>query len=179
MTRPLFWHELKLGPRITLDFGDIKIVTPDNVIFECSRCGNCCRAISADVKEADIIRLSKKLKRPPSEIATKRPDGRLVLWHEKEYYISPQTLTQSVSRCIFLDGEKNLCTIYEDRPAVCMTFPFHLDSNGVAFFIFEKWPDYSNYCPGFYYGTPNKDRYEDYAEGLRSLQSITPKYLSR
>lgn len=111
-------------------------------------------------------------------IATKRPDGRLVLWHEKDYYISPQTLTQSVSKCIFLDGGKNLCTVYEDRPAVCMSFPFHLDKD-VAIFIFEKWPDYSNYCPGFYYGTPTKEIYKSYAEGLRRLQSITPKYSSQ
>ena len=89
-----------------------------------------------------------------------------------ELHISPHGNTPvSVGRCMFLDGE-NLCSIYENRPPVCRTFPFSVDAvEGKlrAEFVFEKRPDYSPYCPGFFYGIPTRDRYESYVKGLRRL----------
>lgn len=34
------------------------------------------------------------------------------------------------NKCIFLDREKNKCTIYEDRPQVCRLFGYGIDADG-------------------------------------------------
>jgi len=168
--KPKYWHELTLGPRILLDYGDLTISTPENIYFECTKCGNCSRSpFIADVSDADISRLATALKKKPSEFSVEA-FGKKRLIQEMELYISPHGNTPvSVGRCTFLDGE-NLCSIYENRPPVCRTFPFRVDAvDGLlrAEFVFEKRPDYSPYCPGFFYGRPTKEMYEGYVEGMR------------
>ncbi len=46
--------------------------------------------------------------------------------------------------CVFFDGEKRRCTVYEDRPRQCRTWPFW-DSN---IRTEEAWRQTCEVCPG-------------------------------
>lgn len=85
--------------------------------FECTRCGHCCGGGPGTVlvDDDEIAALARRL---DMEIAgfreryTRTLDGGAVSLQEKSNY-----------ECIFYDSEAG-CTVYEDRPTQCRTWPF-------------------------------------------------------
>lgn len=63
--------------------------------FECIKCGNCCKTLT------------------PSFFTFKEPFS--INMFMKHIY-------DKIERCKYLD-ENNLCTIYNDRPDICKTYP--------------------------------------------------------
>lgn len=86
---------------------------------DCLDCANCCKTTSPAVYETDIDRLSKALRMKPSDVIEKylkRDD-------EGDWIMN-------ASPCPFL-LEDNRCSVYEDRPRACRTYP-HTDRKKVA-----------------------------------------------
>lgn len=79
--------------------------------IDCTKCANCCLEMGISVEADEIERMARHMGLSPDEFESRYvvvdPD-----WGEKIIAESP---------CMFLD--KKLCTIYEDRPAVCREFP--------------------------------------------------------
>jgi len=82
-----------------------------DTVFDCTRCGACCRcfpifASSTDAKRAP--RIKKEAKQLAEHLKTK----------DKAFQLFPLPFYES---CAFLKNDQ-LCSIYETRPEVCRTF---------------------------------------------------------
>lgn len=82
--------------------------------IDCLKCGNCCRTTGPLFTQKDIERLAKRFRIRPGDFI----EQYLRLDEEGDYVL------QSVP-CPFL-GEDNYCSVYEDRPKACRTYP-HTD----------------------------------------------------
>ena len=78
--------------------------------IDCTACAHCCRTMLIAVSHTDIERLSKRLGITPGEFQVK--------------YVSASEHGEMIladQPCPFLEG--NLCSVYEDRPDDCRSFP--------------------------------------------------------
>lgn len=85
--------------------------------FECTRCGHCCGGGPGTVlvDEDEIAALARRFDLSVSEFRreyTRTLEGGAVSLQEKSNY-----------ECVFYDSEAG-CTVYEDRPTQCRTWPF-------------------------------------------------------
>ena len=85
--------------------------------FKCTGCGKCCTGAPGYVwlDEDDIERLAKRLNLPRDAFLkryTRQVGSRTSLIEDPHNY-----------DCVFLK-DKKICTLYEDRPKQCKTFPF-------------------------------------------------------
>ena len=76
-------------------------------LIDCTECGNCCRCLQAEFKKNELVSIAKTL-------------GQSLEAFEKQY-MSEGRLNPP---CPMLDGK--LCSIYENRPEVCRSYP-HLE----------------------------------------------------
>lgn len=95
----------------------------------CMRCGRCCTSFGVCVTPFDIIRLSKATGRNASDfvMAVEEPPERergepAVLIRGMRSLIVLKW--RSGRDCMFYDGKG--CSIYNDRPMLCRTYPFIL-----------------------------------------------------
>jgi Fe-S-cluster containining protein len=105
-------------------------------ICEC-RCGECCRRllIEVDLEDAEREPKIKKLGSPTYTDERLTRSGK----RELEGFLLNSRIDMA---CVFLDREKNLCTIYETRPLGCRVFD--CDGEGreqmIELGIFERDP---------------------------------------
>jgi len=90
----------------------------DGLRFECTRCGRCCGGAPGFVwvTEQEITALARRFGVSEADFRrryTRRVDG----------YGTALTETDDFD-CVFLDHADGLCTVYEDRPRQCRTYPF-------------------------------------------------------
>lgn len=82
-------------------------------IFECQRCGDCCRGFGGTfVSDEDIRRIAAHIRQDPAHVRRKlcQPSaGRWVLAQAENGY------------CVFWDA---LCTIHPVKPRMCKRWPF-------------------------------------------------------
>jgi Fe-S-cluster containining protein len=115
----------------------------DGLRFECTRCGRCCGGTSGTVlvSDAEIETLARRLDMKDAEfrrVYTVTRRGGDVSLRERANY-----------DCVFFDTERG-CTVYEDRPRQCRTYPFWesiLHSR-------ETWSEEAEYCEGIGRGEP-------------------------
>lgn len=117
--------------------------------FKCTSCGNCCSGPSGFVlfTEAEGAKLAKRLglsERAFYETYTKATVKGVSL---------AERPTDHGYDCVFLDREsvpgKAICSVYEDRPEQCRTWPFwksNLESP-------DAWRRAKQICPGLDSGT--------------------------
>jgi uncharacterized protein len=76
---------------------------------DCTACANCCRRLWPPVSAEDVTRLAQRLALTEAAF--------------REQYVRPLEGEECIagSPCPFLDD--NLCSVYEDRPAVCRRYP--------------------------------------------------------
>ena len=108
----------------------------DGLRFACTRCGSCCRgAGTVRVSEAEIESLARRLALEPHEFraAYTRPlrGGDISLRERRN------------RDCIFHDRATG-CTVYEDRPRQCRTWPFW----AAVVHSEERWDEDAQTCPG-------------------------------
>jgi Fe-S-cluster containining protein len=109
----------------------------DGLCFTCTGCGDCCTGAPGYVwvNQAEIEALARRL-------------GMAVAAFEKQYVRQVgvrRTLKERKNYdCVFLDGQTRRCTVYEDRPRQCRTWPFW-DSNLKSP---EAWQQACEACPG-------------------------------
>lgn len=83
-------------------------------LFECVRCGNCCRLGFIELTDEDIRRIEG--------------EGHMGFYNLTKS--GEKKLKKSDGKCVFLVGDS--CSIYESRPEVCRRFPF-FDSYGLTY----------------------------------------------
>lgn len=143
--------------------------------FECQQCGKCCsdKDTIVNLTYTDILRIHSEKKLSLEDLLD--VVGYYIYENEPtqdqlKKMVIPPILTQrgpaflglrkkNDGKCIYL-SESNKCTIYQSRPAICRSFPFHFHYSPVT--KPEKRIDIEmtyavkaiEYCPGV--GTPKK-----------------------
>ena len=79
-------------------------------LIDCTQCANCCRSLHIEFKESELHSIAKTLGKSIEAFQKQRMS---------EGKVNPP--------CPMLNGE--LCSIYENRPDVCRSFP-HLEQPG-------------------------------------------------
>lgn len=105
--------------------------------FTCTACGNCCTGFSGYVwvNKEEMSALAERLGIDLDEferLYTRKIGIRFSL---KEF---PN------GSCVFFDEERRNCTVYEDRPRQCRTWPFW----GSNLRTPERWQATCEACPG-------------------------------
>ncbi len=105
--------------------------------FECTRCGRCCGGAPGYVwvTEEEIAALARRFDLAVGEFRqryTRRVERRGVSLTETDDY-----------DCIFYDGDDG-CSVYEDRPRQCYTYPFW----GKTLASPATWEIEARECPG-------------------------------
>jgi Fe-S-cluster containining protein len=122
--------------------GDAAATEPwyaEGLRFKCTGCGDCCTGGPGYVwvNQAEIDALATRLEMSSTAF-------------EKAYVRQVgvrRTLKELKNRnydCVFLDPQTRRCTVYEDRPRQCRTWPFW-DSNLKSP---EAWEAACEACPG-------------------------------
>ncbi len=105
--------------------------------FACQGCGGCCTGEPGYVwvEPEEIFALARRLKIDLAEFEQKyvRREGRRLSLCE-----------HSNGDCVFYDNEKTCCTVYEDRPRQCRTWPFWASNLRTP----EDWEQTCRECPG-------------------------------
>ncbi len=109
----------------------------DGLKFSCTGCGDCCTGAPGFVwvNKEEIRKLAARVDLSVDKfmkVYVRRVGLRYSL---KEY---------SNGDCVFFDSQKRSCTVYEDRPRQCRTWPFW-DSNLKTS---EAWQRTCDVCPG-------------------------------
>ena len=76
-------------------------------LIDCKQCANCCRSLHAEFKKSELLHIAMTL-------------GQSIEVFEKQFMSEGEVNPP----CPMLDGK--LCSIYENRPEVCRTYP-HLE----------------------------------------------------
>lgn len=108
------FSRLRKRPPKNLDQMMLELHNEEFSRTDCLHCANCCKTTGPLFTNADISRISKKLKMKPGKFI----DTFLRIDEEDDYVL--QQLP-----CPFL-GEDNACSIYDFRPKACREFP-HTD----------------------------------------------------
>lgn len=109
----------------------------DGLRFECSQCGDCCTGAEGYVwvNQAEIDAMSARLQ-ISSDVFEKQFVRRIGV---------RRSLTErSGGDCVLLDAETRGCTVYEDRPRQCRTWPFWNSNLKSA----ASWDEAAESCPG-------------------------------
>ena len=115
----------------------------DGLRFTCTRCGNCCTGAPGFtwVTEDEIAALAKRLK---TDDATFRRTHTRTVWRKGVQQVSLIDLgARKNHACVFFKPGTG-CTVYEDRPRQCRTWPFwrrNLESPA-------DWAEQAKECPG-------------------------------
>lgn len=105
--------------------------------FTCTQCGNCCTGAPGYVwvTDAEIAALAARL-----GISVAAFEARYVRLVNGE-----KSLVELANGdCIFFDRLTRLCTVYEDRPRQCRTWPFWYSNISSP----EDWQYTCSVCPG-------------------------------
>jgi Fe-S-cluster containining protein len=109
----------------------------DGLKFKCTGCGDCCTGAPGYVwvNQVEIDALAERLEMDPAKFEKKYVRQIGVRRSLKEY---------KNGDCVFFDNESRKCTVYEQRPRQCRTWPFW-NSNLKSP---EAWTETCESCPG-------------------------------
>jgi Fe-S-cluster containining protein len=84
-------------------------------LIDCKECGNCCRSLELEFTEPELHTIAKSMEQSIDEF-------------KKRFVVEG-----IMKPCLALQG--NLCSIYEDRPDVCRSYP-HLEQPDFTFRLY-------------------------------------------
>lgn len=117
------------------DYPDRPYFFDHGLRFGCTGCGQCCTGAPGTIHVTD---------REIDRLAARLGIGRA--WFLRRYtyrYDQGRSLREVADgACVFLDGAK--CTVYEDRPAQCRTYPFWPENLRSE----AAWRRTARACPG-------------------------------
>ena len=105
--------------------------------FECSQCGDCCTGAEGYVwvNQAEIDAMAARM-----QITSELFEEQFV----RRVGVRRSLTERPGGDCVLLDAETRGCTVYEDRPRQCRTWPFwnsNLKSEAA-------WDEAAESCPG-------------------------------
>ena len=105
--------------------------------FECSQCGDCCTGAEGYVwvNQAEIDAMAARM-----QITSELFEEQFV----RRVGVRRSLTERPGGDCVLLDAETRGCTVYEDRPRQCRTWPFwnsNLKSEAA-------WNEAAESCPG-------------------------------
>jgi hypothetical protein len=109
----------------------------DGLKFQCTQCGNCCTGAPGFVwlNGAEIQGLATRFGLEVAEFERR---------YVRQVGIRKSLVEYSNGDCVFFNNQTRKCTVYEDRPRQCRTWPFW-DSN---IRTREAWQQTCEVCPG-------------------------------
>jgi Fe-S-cluster containining protein len=109
----------------------------DGLRFQCTGCGDCCTGAPGYVwiNQAEIDALALRLGMDVAAFERK---------YVKEVGVRRTLKERKNYDCVFLDGETRKCTVYEDRPRQCRTWPFWSSNLKSP----AAWQQTCEVCPG-------------------------------
>jgi Fe-S-cluster containining protein len=134
--------ETELARARALEENDIADAV-EEIGFECTQCGACCRGSdcggdgdephTATVFPDEVRQLQERAEydwrdvaRPMPYGLSEGPDG------QQGETFEWALQTDACGDCTFFDGESGNCTVYEDRPLICQTYPFSVALGGTS-----------------------------------------------
>ncbi len=138
----------------------MKLKYPHDVLFECIRCGSCCRDTGKRRRKivltsADLDSITKTTHLPLNEFS-------------RASHTAPKPfrriMRENYGACIFL-GDNSKCGIYDSRPMICRCYPFSVewDETNSTFSLLR------NDCPGLGRGIKlQKEFFEKLAQEVMS-----------
>ena len=114
----------------------------DGLKFQCTQCGNCCTGAPGYVwvNQEEIGALARRC-------------GLEVAQFEEKYVrkvgIRKSLVEFENGDCVFFDNQARRCTVYEDRPRQCRTWPFWESNVRTS----QAWKETCEVCPGSGQGT--------------------------
>lgn len=105
--------------------------------FRCTGCGDCCTGAPGFVwvNREEIAGLASRLRLDVAEFETR---------YVRKVGIRKSLVEYANGDCVFFDPNTRGCTVYEDRPRQCRTWPFW-ESNVASE---EAWQHTCEVCPG-------------------------------
>lgn len=109
----------------------------DGLRFQCTQCGECCTGAPGFVwvNKEEIEELAARLGIDVDEFERK---------YTRRIGIRTSLVEFPNGDCVFFDNQRRTCTVYEERPRQCRTWPFwHSNVRTV-----EAWKATCEVCPG-------------------------------
>jgi len=109
----------------------------DGLRFTCTACGDCCTGDPGYVwlNKAEIAAMAERLGLSVAEFERR---------HVVHVGVRKSLRERENGDCVLLDAQTHKCTVYEDRPRQCRTWPFW-DSNLKSP---KAWAEACEACPG-------------------------------
>jgi len=109
----------------------------DGLRFECSQCGDCCSGAPGYVwvNKAEVHALAAQVGMAPEDF--------------ERSYVRKVGVRMSLGErengdCVLFDGTTRKCTVYENRPRQCRTWPWWNSNVATP----EAWKQTCQVCPG-------------------------------
>ncbi len=116
----------------------------DGLRFSCTRCGNCCTGAPGFtwVSDPEIAALAVRF---GLTIETFRRDYTRTVWRQGQQHVSlnDRRVSRGNHACVFFVKGTG-CSVYEDRPKQCRTWPFWRRNLATP----ADWAEEARECPG-------------------------------
>jgi Fe-S-cluster containining protein len=105
--------------------------------FQCTGCGDCCTGAPGYVwvNSEEIAALARRLGVDTAEFQRR---------YVRKVGAKQSLIEYANGDCVFFDPASRKCTVYEDRPQQCRTWPFWNSNVATA----EAWSQTCAVCPG-------------------------------
>ena len=109
----------------------------DGLKFKCTGCGNCCTGAPGYVwvNQLEIDALAKRLGMSSAAFEKK---------YVRQIGVRRSLVEYKNGDCVFFDNKTRKCTVYEQRPRQCRTWPFWNSNLRSP----ETWAETCESCPG-------------------------------
>ena len=109
----------------------------DGLRFHCTQCGDCCTGAPGFVwvNKEEIEALAKRFAMSIADFEAK---------YVRNVGVRKSLVEFANGDCVFFDGQSRRCTVYEDRPRQCRTWPFWESTVRSE----QAWRDTCEACPG-------------------------------
>jgi uncharacterized protein len=109
----------------------------DGLKFKCTGCGDCCTGAPGYVwvNQQEINALAERLDMESAAFEKK---------YVRKIGVRRSLVEYKNGDCVFFDGKTRKCTVYEQRPRQCRTWPFWNSNLRSP----ETWAETCESCPG-------------------------------
>ena len=109
----------------------------DGLKFRCTGCGDCCTGAPGYVwvNREEIVALATRFAITPAEFEEK---------YVRKVGVRKTLVEYDNGDCVFFDNATRKCTVYEERPRQCRTWPFWESNLRTP----EAWEQTCQVCPG-------------------------------